>query len=60
MVITSPATIFSFWIASIIFVPKSYTVSISVVFKVTFPILAPLSKNIKFFLDDIFLKEITC
>jgi hypothetical protein len=42
IVITSPATIFSFYIASIILAPKSYSVSISVVFKVIFPVLAPL------------------
>jgi hypothetical protein len=41
IVITSPETIFYFWIASIIFCPKSYTVSISVVFKVILPVFAP-------------------
>mmetsp|Transcript_7922 Transcript_7922/g.21853 ORF Transcript_7922/g.21853 Transcript_7922/m.21853 type:complete len:210 (-) Transcript_7922:4-633(-) len=40
MVMMSPALMFSFWIVSIIFAPKSYNVSISVVFKVIFPNVA--------------------
>ena len=38
IVITSPATIFSLIIASIIFCPKSYCVSISVVFNIILPV----------------------
>ena len=38
IVITSPATILSLIIASIIFCPKSYWVSISVVFNTIFPV----------------------
>ena len=39
MVITSPAVTFSLSRLSIIFWPRSYTVSISVVFSVSFPVL---------------------
>jgi hypothetical protein len=54
IVITSPAYIFSFEIASIIFAPRSYSVSISVVFNVIFPVLAlfiiKITLNSNFFL----------
>jgi hypothetical protein len=41
MVITSPAVTFSFVMLSIIFAPRSYTVSISVVFSVSLPTFSP-------------------
>mmetsp|Transcript_72619 Transcript_72619/g.190354 ORF Transcript_72619/g.190354 Transcript_72619/m.190354 type:complete len:203 (+) Transcript_72619:1116-1724(+) len=40
MVMMSPAAMFSFWMVSIIFCPRSYIVSISVVFRVILPKVA--------------------
>ena len=45
MLMTSPAFTLALPIASIIFVPKSYTVSISLVFMVNFPVFAALAND---------------